>query len=252
MLKKPLSVPEGPGKSDEEIEEAAIQHLADLALQFAAAQRRGTTSADLTQAQADCQRLLRKTLAQDQDDILYEALDRCRYADIDAYLWLKDAIEEAASVALIRGQAGQQFEINAFLIPLFAHSTGGLERDKNFQNQQAFDRLTKSFTEAGLESPTARVVLVNHAYPLEQIDRITYCQLSSMVREAYASMTNAKMAAAPAIAASIGEWQESDFGPEDSAIELRFLLGFALKTEDDPFYLPPADDAGSDAYFSAR
>ena len=34
--------------------------------------------------------------------------------------------------------------------------------------------------------------------------------------------------------------------------ELRFLLGFALKREDDPFYQAPQEEAAADAYFAAR
>jgi hypothetical protein len=35
-------------------------------------------------------------------------------------------------------------------------------------------------------------------------------------------------------------------------VELRFLLGFALKRADDPFYAAPADEAAQDDYYAAR
>jgi hypothetical protein len=45
---------------------------------------------------------------------------------------------------------------------------------------------------------------------------------------------------------------ERAFGPDDTAMELRYLLGFSLKRVDDPFYQVPASEAAADAYFAAR
>jgi hypothetical protein len=73
-----------------------------------------------------------------------------------------------------------------------------------------------------------------------------------MVREAFASMTGKKAAASPAIDRSIIGWPENRFGPQDQAVELRFLLGFALKTTDDPFYHVPKSESAADAYFEQR
>jgi hypothetical protein len=95
-------------------------------------------------------------------------------------------------------------------------------------------------------------VLMNHAYDLNEIDRITYSHLNEMVRDAWASMTDKKVAATPALERSIAGWSGADFGAQDAAVELRFLLGFALKRADDPFYQVPADEAAADAYFAAR
>jgi hypothetical protein len=47
-------------------------------------------------------------------------------------------------------------------------------------------------------------------------------------------------------------WPPSHFAPGDSAMELRFLLGFAMKTIDDPFYHVPEKEAAADRYFEAR
>ena len=96
------------------------------------------------------------------------------------------------------------------------------------------------------------VVLVSHAYHLEEIEHIGYCQLHEMVHEAHEAMTRKKATSADAIARSMRGWPPSDFAPEDSAMELRFLLGFALKTLDDPFYHVPEKEAAADRYFEAR
>jgi hypothetical protein len=60
------------------------------------------------------------------------------------------------------------------------------------------------------------------------------------------------VAATPALTASIAGWSGSAFDPADETMELRFLLGFARTRADDPFNLPPQDEAGAQAYFSAR
>jgi hypothetical protein len=97
------------------------------------------------------------------------------------------------------------------------------------------------------------VVLVSHAYDLSEIEKITYGQLHSMVREAEQSLNNKKIMAAPALERSMAAgWAPSSFGPDDSAVELRFLLGFALKRADDPFYAVPAKEKAADAYFAQR
>jgi hypothetical protein len=47
-------------------------------------------------------------------------------------------------------------------------------------------------------------------------------------------------------------WHASGYGPDDEAMELRFLLGFSLKHADDPFYKVPKGEAAADAYFEGR
>jgi hypothetical protein len=144
-------------------------------------------------------------------------------------------------------------EIDAFAIPVFVHSQGGLDPAADFQDGAAYETLLASFTEAGLESPQAKVVLVSHAYDLDEIERISYGQLHTMLREAAHSLTEKKIAAAPALERSMAAgWSPTSFGPDDSAVELRFLLGFALKRADDAFYKVPASEKAADAYFAKR
>ncbi len=73
-----------------------------------------------------------------------------------------------------------------------------------------------------------------------------------MVHEATDAMTRKKATTADAIAGSMRGWPPSHFAPDDSAMELRFLLGFALKAMDDPFYQVPEKEAAADRYFDAR
>jgi hypothetical protein len=47
-------------------------------------------------------------------------------------------------------------------------------------------------------------------------------------------------------------WSATAFGADDSAVELRFLLGFSLKRADDAFYKVPKGDKAADAYFAKR
>jgi hypothetical protein len=165
---------------------------------------------------------------------------------------LKERIEEASEVIVTGREDGKNVEVNAFVIPLFAHTIGGLDCGNCFHDQEAFDLLTRSLQEAQLESPQAKVVLISHAYHLDEIDSITFSHLNEMVREALASMVDMRGAAIPAIERSFSGWPESRFAPGDQAVELRFLLGFALKTTDDPFYRIPEEEAAADAYFEAR
>jgi hypothetical protein len=61
-----------------------------------------------------------------------------------------------------------------------------------------------------------------------------------------------KLQPAPTIAASMRGWTGEPVAPDETALELRFLLGFSFKRGDDPFYRVPKDDDASDAYFAAR
>ena len=91
------------------------------------------------------------------------------------------------------------------------------------------------------------MVLVSHAYHMDEIDGIRYSDLFDMNRDAFAAMADKKPAPATVIERSFGTWPDNQFAADDDALELRFLLGFALKSADDPFHLVPAD-----AYFTAR
>ncbi len=143
-------------------------------------------------------------------------------------------------------------EIDAFAIPVFVHSTGGLVEAEGFQDDAAYEALLDSMKTAGLESPKAKLVLVRHAYDAAEAGRITYSQLHAMAREAAVVLTSKKVTEAPALDRSIAGWSAPAFGAADEAVELRFLVGFSLKRADDPFYAVPADEAKADAWFAAR
>ena len=234
--------------NDDGVEEAMIQQLADFAVELAS---EADDSPTLPGKQRDLRRMISKHLRQQQDDVLYEALERTRDLEADAFPYLRGAIEEAAeTVIFVRNE--QSIEVNAFLIPMFVRTVGGLDAEHNFRDAEAFTALTASIQQAGPESPDAKVVLVSYAYHLDEIDAITYSHVEAMVRDAYAAMIDKKIKATPAIESSFGSWPPNRFGAEDSAVELRFLFGFALKNVNDPFYRVPTEEAAMDAYFAQR
>jgi hypothetical protein len=252
MPKNQRPVPRKPAKPVEPDDDTLAQALADLALDLAE-QEDGEAQPALLKEQAEqFSRLVRNALRKNNDELLYGAIERAKYADVGAYQYLRSHIEEASATVMMRREGGPQMEINAFAVPVFVHSTGGLKVAEQFQDGEAFDALVASFVQAGLESPSAKVVLISHAYDLDEIDRITYSHLNDMVRDAYASMTEKKLSAMPALERSLAGWSESGFGSADQAMELRFLLGFALKRADDQFYQVPLDEAEADAWFEAR
>jgi hypothetical protein len=255
MPKNKRPIPRKAHETAQDNDDQSAQLLADLALDLAEqedSETSATMSAQLRQKEIDFHKLIRKTLHQKKDDVLYDAIERAKDADVGAYQYLRSNMEEASSTVFIRHGAAPEMEINAFVIPLFVHSSGGLSEADGFQDQAAFDALVRSFQQCELESPKARVVLINHAYDVNEIDRITYSHLNEMVRDAWASMTDKKVAALPALERSMAGWSATSFGLDDAAVELRFLLGFALKRADDPFYQAPADEADADAWFAAR
>lgn len=252
MPKNKRPVPRKTADSPELKDELLAKNLCRLALVLAEREDGEAQDVQLRETDLEFRRLLRKLLNQNKDEVLYGAIELARDEDVGAYQFLRAAIEEEAATVLLWREGAPTLEINAFAIPLFVHSTGGLDPAQDFQDPQAYDALLASFQPAGLESPQARVVLISHAYDLGEIDRITYGQLHAMVREAAASLTEKKLVAAPAIERSLGGWSAHAFGPDDRAVELRFLLGFALKQADDPFYQVPSDEAGADAYFARR
>lgn len=200
----------------------------------------------------DLRHAVRRHLRHGKDAVLLGAIDLARGEDVEAYRLLKEAIEEDAGTVLLRKGDGPELEINAFAIPLFVHSQGGLRAADGFQDEQAYAALLASFTGAGLEGPNAKVVLVQHAYDLAEMERIAPSQLNAMVHEAAAALLDKKVAEAPALLRSIAGWQPAAFGAADEAVELRFLLGFALKRADDPFYAMPPAGKKQDAWFDAR
>jgi hypothetical protein len=252
MPKNKRPQPRKSNPSGEDKDEAMTRSLCALALVLSEREDGAAMGPQLRQQELDFHKLVRNALSQKKDAVLYGAIERAQYEDVDAYQFLRGQIEEAASTIVFRREDAPAMEINAFVVPLFVHGTGGLKQEQGFQDQAAFEELVASFQLAQLESAKARVVLMSHAYDLDEIDRITYSHLNEMVRDAYASMTDKKLSARPALERSISGWRASAFGAQDAAVELRFLLGFALKRVDDPFYQVPEQEAAADAYFAAR
>jgi hypothetical protein len=202
--------------------------------------------------QEEFTRMLRNALRKKNDEVLYGAIEHARDTDVGAYQYLRSHIEEAAATLVLRKEGAPAMEVNAFAVPFFVHSHGGLKEGEGFQDGDAFGALVDSFKAGGLESAQAKVVLIAHAFDAEEAARISYSQLGEMARDAAAAMSDKRLAAAPALEAAIAGWAPTSFGAADKAVELRFLLGFALKREDDPFYQVPADEAAADAWFEAR
>jgi Protein of unknown function (DUF2863) len=245
----------GPAKSIAQADgqdDAVAQNLVELALDLTELDEYASLPDELKKKKSDFQKIIKKCLQQKKDAVLAEALERSYEEDGNAYVFLQESLETLSETIMFRRDEGPDLEVNAFVIPLFAHTVGGLRAEQCFQDEEAFELLRGSFQEGELESRKASVVLVSHAYHLDEIDRIAYSQLSEMVREAFESMTRKKAPAAPAIARSMSGWPENHFAADDSAVELRFLLGFALKTMDDPFYRVPENEAAADRYFDAR
>jgi len=258
MPKNKRPVPRKSASSPEAKDEQQTTELCALALDLADESAgadivAAATRAELAQKHVDFQRLLRRLLAQGKDEVLYGAIELARDESLDGYRYLRNAIEEGAANLLLRRDDAPELEIDAFAIPVFVHSQGGLDPAHDFQDGDAYDALLASFTGAGLESPQAKVVLVSHAYDPGEVERISYGQLHAMLREAAHSLTEKKIAPAPALERSLKHgWSPSRFGLDDSAVELRYLIGFALKRADDAFYKVPASEKAADAYFARR
>lgn len=258
MPKNKRPVPRKSANSPELKDEQQTTELCALALDLSDGEFNNdivaeSTRAELAQKALDFQRLLRKLLNQGKDEVLYGAIELARDESVDGYRYLRNAVEEGAASLLLRREGAPEMEIDAFAIPVFVHSQGGLDPAADFQDGDAYDALLASFNDAGLESPKAKVVLVSHAYDLTEFERVSYGQLHSMVREAAQSLTEKKITAAPALERSMAAgWTPAGFGPDDSAVELRFLLGFSLKRADDAFYKVPAGEKAADAHFAKR
>lgn len=228
------------------------QQLCDLALDIAELQDAESEGDALRKKSGDLNKLVKRAVFQKKDSVLYEALMLTKDSDLVALQILKERIEEAAEVTVTAGAAGKNVEINIFMIPMFVSTIGGLRYEQCFQDQQAFEQLSASLQQAGLESEAATVLLVHHAYHPDEIDALRFSQVHEMMREAHAAISDKRHSATPTITGSFGEWPPSPFGAEDHAVELRFLLGFAHKAIDDPFYRIPQDEAEMEAYFDKR
>ena len=230
------------------------QELADLALEIAEREEApgfGATDEREEELLAAVRKLLRKK----RDEVLYEAIEVARYTDPEACRLLRGRIEEEAATLRVRREEGAhqvEYEIDAFLVPLFVRSSGGLVAQESFQDEAVFEELSNSFHAAGLEGKNGKLVLIQHAYDLAEIDHVAFSTLHEMLREAAASLLEKKLQPAPTIEASIRGWTGERFAPDEMAMELRFLLGFSLKRVDDPFYAVPRDETEADAWYGAR
>ncbi|WP_229418714.1 DUF2863 family protein [Pseudoduganella flava] len=255
MPPKPKNKKPAPRKTSavpEDKDDAQAAALSALALELAEQEDNDTLGSELRDKERDFQRALRRYLTQDKDAVLYGALDLASHEDTGAWQLLRAAIEEAAASVQLRRDNAPALDIDAFAIPVFVHSTGGLVEAEGFQDDDAYDALLESMKSAGLESPKAKLALVRHAYDAAEASRITYSQLHAMAREAAAALVDKKVADAPAMLRSIAGWTGPAFGPDDEAVELRFLVGFSVKRADDPFYAVPDDEAAADAWFAER
>ena len=238
-----------PGEDNELLAEA----LAGLALDLAESEHAEDEDGEALRLKEDeFNKLLRNALRKKNDELLYDAIERARDADVGAYQYARSHIEEASATVTLRKEGAPPMEISAFAVPLFIHSVGGLKQEQGFQDGEAFDALVASFKAGGLESPDAQVVMMAHAYDPAEAQRITYCGLNEMIRDAAATMSDKKLVARPALERSMSGWDAAAFGPADKAVELRFLVGFAMQRADDPFYAVPGEEAAADAWFEAR
>jgi hypothetical protein len=253
MPKNKPPVPRKSAVAQEDDADVMAQALAELALEIVEPEEDDLADpAGLRLKEDELARLVRNALRKKNDEVLYGAIEHAKHTDLTAWQYLRAHVEEAGATMMIRRDGKPTEEIVAFLVPVFIHSTGGLVLAETFQDTAAFEFLRASFQQAGLESPEAKVVLISHAYDLKEIDSISYSQLNDMLREVAATMSEKKLVDTPALAASVSGWKGGDFAPVDEAMELRFLLGFARKRADDPFYAVPEDEEGADAFYAAR
>ncbi len=230
--------------------DALAQSLADLALEVAEGEEGDPELAAAREEELVV--ALRKALRRKRDEVLYGAIEIARFTDPQACRLLKAHIGEQAATLHIRREGEPEREIDAFLIPLFVRSTGGLVAGETFTDDAAYEELAASFVAAGLDSTGAKVALVRHAYDLAEIDHVSFSTLQELLREAAASLASRKPVPAPQLEASIRGWTGERVAPDETAMELRFLLGFSMKRVDDPFYQVPRDEVGADVYFADR
>jgi hypothetical protein len=253
MPKNKRPVPRKPASAPEDDNEVMAQALAELALELSEREHaEESDSQGLLLKEDEFNKLVRNALRKQNDEVLYGAIERARYADVGAYQYARSHIEEAAATIILRKHGAPAMEVNAFALPLFVQSWGGLKEADGFQDADAFAALVGSFKQAGLESPGAKVVMISHAYDVDEAARISYSDLHEMARDAAAAMTDKKLVATPALERSMVGWAPSGFEAGDKAVELRYLLGFALKRADDPFYQAPAGEAQADAWYEQR
>lgn len=230
--------------------DALAQALADLALEVAEGEEGDPEL--LAAREEELVVAVRKALRRKRDEVLYGAIEIARFTDPHACRLLRGHIGEQAATLHLRREGEPEREIDAFLIPMFVRSTGGLVAEETFADDAAYEELAASFVAGDLDSKDARVALVRHAYDLAEIDHISFSTLQELLREAAASLGSRKPVPAPLLEASIRGWTGERVAPDEAAMELRFLLGFSMKRADDPFYEVPRDEIGADVYFADR
>jgi hypothetical protein len=252
MPKNKRPAPRKPAKQAEEPDyDALAQNLVDLALEIT--EREDLDPPTLATREQDLSTLVRRLLRRGHDEVLQGAVELALYTGPECGPFLRDRVEEEAATLQLRQDDGPDLEIDAFMIPLFVASTGGLDAAEAFADDAAYEELSESFRGAGLASADTRIVLVRHLYDLDGVDRIRYSELQEMLREAAQVLRSKKLVGAPAIEASMRPWRDGEaYGSDDEAMQLRFLLGFALKRADDPFYRVPKGEEAADAYFEGR
>jgi len=253
MPKNKKPVPRKAAAPAEPDTDALAQALADLALEVAEGEEDEPGNPELLAArEEELVVAVRKALRRKRDEVLYGAIEIARFTDPHACRLLRGHIGEQAATLHLRREGEPEREIDAFLIPLFVRSTGGLVAEETFADDAAYEELAASFVAGDLDSKDARVALVRHAYDLAEIDHISFSTLQELLREAAASLGSRKPAPAPLLEASIRGWTGERVAPDETAMELRFLLGFSMKRAGDPFYQVPADETGADVYFADR
>jgi hypothetical protein len=250
MPKNKMPVPRKGAAPAEPDTDALAQALADLALEVAEGEENDPELA--AAREEELLTAIRKALRKKRDEVLYGAIELARFTDPDACRLLRAHVGEQSATLRIRREGEDELEIDAFLIPLFVRSSGGLVAEETFQDDAAYEELVASFVAGELDSPRAKVALVRHAYDLAEVDHIGYSSLQELLREAAASLSSKKPVGAPLLEASIRGWTGERFAPDETAMELRFLFGFSLKRADDPFYAVPKDEIDADVYFADR
>ena len=244
-------VPRKPAKQAEEPDyDALAQNLVDLAVEIA--ERENPDPKTLAAREQDLATLVRRLLRRGHDEVLHGAVELALFTGPESGAHLRERVEEEAATLLVRGDGDTEFEIDAFMIPLFISSTGGLRADEVFADDAAYEELVDSFRSGGLASADTRIVLVRDLYDLDAVDRVRYSELQEMLREAAHTLRAKKLVGAPTIEAGMRPWVDTDHAPDEEAMQLRFLLGFAMKRADDPFYRVPKNEQAADAYFEAR
>ena len=151
MPKNKKPVPRKTATAAEPDTDALAQALADLALDVAEGE-----DSDPELAAAREEELLvaiRKALRKKRDEVLYGRIELARFTDPEACRLLRGHIGEQSATLRLRRENEPEFEIDAFLIPLFVRSTGGLVAEETFLDDAAYEELVSSFVTSYLVSP---------------------------------------------------------------------------------------------------